>query len=84
MTSNFTDKDRENIAWKQYSDYKEGQSVNIPDKGSSGYVSKVVNNKDTGEQSYIITDIKLPENPTPAQLASAAFSKIQGKVNKIE
>jgi hypothetical protein len=67
----FSDFQRVDIAENEYKNYKEGQDVYIDDGATKiGYVSKVVNNKNTGEQSYIITDIKLPENPTPDQLAS--------------
>lgn len=67
----FSDLQRVDIAKNEYKNYKEGQDVYIDDGATKiGYVSKVVNNKDTGEQSYIITDIKLPDNPTQAQLAS--------------
>jgi hypothetical protein len=71
MTNDYSDKQHVAIAKEEYTEYKEGQLVKI-DKGATkiGYVSKVVNNKNTGEQSYIITDIKLPKNPTPDQLAS--------------
>ncbi|MHC5216618.1 hypothetical protein ACYSNR_08115 [Enterococcus sp. LJL128] len=70
MMNDFTDKDRENIAWEQYSDYKVGESVEIENVGSIGYVSKVVNNTETGEQTYIVTDKELPKNPTKEELAS--------------
>ncbi|MGM0217968.1 hypothetical protein [Enterococcus sp. AZ126] len=54
---NFTDEQRVEIAEREYKDLKINTKVTINDgKTSIGYVSKVVNNKKTGEQAYIITD----------------------------
>ncbi|EOI02654.1 hypothetical protein UAY_00901 [Enterococcus moraviensis ATCC BAA-383] len=71
MTNNYSDEQRVDIAKEEYAEYKEGQPAMI-DEGATtiGYVSKVVNNKETGEQAYIITDVELPNNPTPEQAAS--------------
>ncbi|MGM0217971.1 hypothetical protein [Enterococcus sp. AZ126] len=55
--TNYSDKQRVDIAKNEYDDYKEGEAVYIDDRNTKiGYVSKVVNNKKTGEQAYIITD----------------------------
>ncbi|MBC6308512.1 hypothetical protein HCJ66_02985 [Listeria sp. FSL L7-1582] len=65
---NLSDRDRINIAWAEYEDYSKGSKVKIKDIGTIGYVSESINNKKTGEQTYIITPEKLPKNPTPADL----------------
>jgi hypothetical protein len=50
----FSDFQRVDIAENEYKNYKEGQDVYIDDGATKiGYVSKAVNNKNTGEQSYI-------------------------------
>ncbi|MGX7200786.1 hypothetical protein ACWOD8_00660 [Enterococcus plantarum] len=54
---NFTDEQRVEIAEREYKDLKVNTKVTIDDgKTSIGYVSKVVNDKKTGEQAFIITD----------------------------
>lgn len=72
MGSNFSDEQRQEIAELQYKNLKEGAEVSLDDSSSTkiGYVSKVVNNKETGEQTYIVTDKKLPANPTSKDLES--------------
>lgn len=66
---NYSDKQRIGIAKQEYENYRIGQVIAI-DKGKTkiGYVSEFINNKKTGEQTYIITPEKLPKNPTPADL----------------
>ncbi|MBO0471043.1 hypothetical protein JZO66_10850 [Enterococcus sp. DIV0242_7C1] len=54
--TNYTDKERKLIAEQQYKDLKTNKKVNVKGIGTIGYVSKVVNDKKTGEQAYIITD----------------------------
>ncbi|MGX7200778.1 hypothetical protein BCR22_08220 [Enterococcus plantarum] len=54
---NFTDEQRVEIAEREYKDLKVNTKVTIDDgKTTIGYVSKVVNDKKTGEQAFIITD----------------------------
>ncbi|GBG95166.1 hypothetical protein LFYK43_16250 [Ligilactobacillus salitolerans] len=54
-----SEKERIYFANNEYHDYKENDVVNIKGKGKVGYVSKKINDLDTGEQAYIITS----ENP---------------------
>ncbi|PZL76470.1 hypothetical protein CI088_02790, partial [Enterococcus plantarum] len=53
----YSDKENVDIAQMEYRSYKEGDPVKINNNGTTiGYVSKVVNDKKTGEQAFIITD----------------------------
>lgn len=55
--TNFTDEERKLIAEQQYKNWNVNDEVTVNGgKTTIGYVSKVVNNKNTGEQAYIITD----------------------------
>ncbi|PZL77414.1 hypothetical protein CI088_01665, partial [Enterococcus plantarum] len=55
--ANFTDEQRVEIAKQEYKDLKINKKVTINNNDTTiGYVSKVVNNKETGEQAFIITD----------------------------
>ncbi|EOI06888.1 hypothetical protein UAY_00230 [Enterococcus moraviensis ATCC BAA-383] len=54
-----TDKENVELAKQEYDQYEVGETVTIGKgdrKKTIGYVSKVVNNKKTGEQAFIITD----------------------------
>lgn len=53
--NNFTDQDRLTIAEQEYKDWNVNDEV-IINGVTIGYVAKVINNKETGEQSFIITD----------------------------
>jgi hypothetical protein len=71
----YTDKQNFEIAMKQYpeggTDYTIGRLISIKDGDETikvGYVAEVIH-KPSGEDTYILTDKKLPENPTPKQLA---------------
>ena len=71
----YTDKQNLEIAMKQYppegTDYTIGQLISIEDGDKTikvGYVAEVIH-KPSGEDTYILTDKLLPENPTPRQLA---------------
>ncbi|MCO6017041.1 hypothetical protein CKN86_06190 [Carnobacterium divergens] len=56
MSDNYTDKQRMEIAEQEYNSYKESDPVKIgKEKNKIGYVSQV-NDKSTGEQSFVITD----------------------------
>lgn len=56
MSNNYTDKQRMEIAEQEYNSYKESDPVKIgKEKNKIGYVSQV-NDKSTGEQSFVITD----------------------------
>lgn len=80
-----TDRERIQITLKGYNDYsvKDPFKANDQDELSDeekaknreerilGYVAEVYN-KSTGEQSYVITDIELPKNPTKAD-----YKKVQ-------
>lgn len=57
MSKTYTDDERVQIAKKEYDNLKKNNPVTINNgKTTIGYVSKVVNDKKTGEQAYIITD----------------------------
>ena len=71
----YTDKQNLEIAMKQYppegTDYTIGQLISINNGDETikvGYVAEVIH-KPSGEDTYILTDKPLPENPTPRQLA---------------
>ncbi|WP_258379250.1 hypothetical protein [Enterococcus plantarum] len=53
--TNFTDEQRVEISKAEYNDLKTNKKVKI-NGGTIGYVSKVVNDKKTGEQAFIVTD----------------------------
>ncbi len=54
---NYTDYQNIQIAKQEYENYKIGQQVTIDKKRTPiGYVADVIDNKQTGEQTYIITD----------------------------
>lgn len=69
--SKYTDEHNFLIMKKQYPendiDYNIGELITV-DGVKVGYVSEVIH-KPSGEDTYILTDKKLPENPTPKQLA---------------
>ena len=69
--SKYTDEQNFLIMKKQYPendiDYNIGELITV-DGVKVGYVSEVIH-KPSGEDTYILTDKKLPENPTPRQLA---------------
>ena len=67
--SNYTDKQIIDIANKEYDNYTKGNIVRIDkNKIIIGYVSEV-NHKAWGEDSYVVTDEKMPENPTADDVA---------------
>ncbi|MGT2742719.1 hypothetical protein ACVRXX_05415, partial [Streptococcus plurextorum] len=66
----YTDIQRELITKESYKDYEFGDPVQIGSKGEKitiGYVAEV-EQSGSGFKAYVITDIKLPKNPTQAQL----------------
>ncbi|EAD9122800.1 DUF2974 domain-containing protein [Listeria monocytogenes] len=64
MSQFHTDQERVELAEKGYHKMKSGEAVNIPATNGGiktiGIVSQKINNKSTGEQSYIITDKYTP------------------------
>ncbi|TYU60608.1 Mbeg1-like protein [Listeria monocytogenes] len=64
MSQFHTDQERVELAEKEYHKMKSGEAVNIPATNGGiktiGIVSQKINNKSTGEQSYIITDKYTP------------------------
>ncbi|EKZ1018508.1 DUF2974 domain-containing protein [Listeria monocytogenes] len=64
MSQFHTDQERVELAEKEYHKMKSGEAVNIPTTNGGiktiGIVSQKINNKSTGEQSYIITDKYTP------------------------
>ncbi|MBF0780363.1 MULTISPECIES: hypothetical protein [unclassified Granulicatella] len=64
-----TDKERQELSEKQYKSYKINSPVRLnEEKDLVGYVSEI-KNKLSGENTYIVTDIKLPDTPTTDDLA---------------
>lgn len=60
MGNRYTDEQREDIAKQEYKPYKESDPVKIgKEKDTVGYLSQV-NDKPTGEQSFVITDVYVP------------------------
>ena len=65
----YTDKERKEMAERQYEKYDEGTRVLISSSGETvGYVSEI-KSKLSGENTYIVTDVPLPVNPTEEDLA---------------
>ena len=66
----YTDQERVNIALNEYRYYRIGEEVLINDTSKSiGYVADF-KDKATGEQTYVVTDKRLGENPSIMELAS--------------
>ena len=63
-----TDKQRMFLSLRQYDVMTERQEVYLDGEDIYGYVSEV-NHKKSGEDSYVITDIPMPENPTDEDFA---------------
>ncbi len=64
----YTDKERVEIAEKEYYNYALGHRVTIDNNRLTiGYVSKF---KDKAKQIYVVTDKRLGENPSIMELAS--------------
>ena len=66
----YSDEERVEIAKREYYNYEKGNPVLIG-KGnlSIGYVADF-KDKATGEQTYVVTDKRLRENPSIMELAS--------------
>ena len=64
----YTDKEKLEITNLEYNDYIRGAEVAYSHDKIVGYVSEV-NHKKSGEDSYVITDIPMPENPTDEDFA---------------
>ena len=64
----YTDKEKLEITNLEYKDYIRGAEVAYSQDKIVGYVSEV-NHKKSGEDSYVITDIPMPENPTEEDFA---------------
>lgn len=68
-----TDEQHVQIAKQEYGNYEVGQEVTIgKNKNSIGYVSDVINNKKTGEQTYVITDGN-PKTQNPEDVKNVTF-----------
>lgn len=59
MSKFYSEEEKVNIAKQQYKKLTVGQKISTPDGKLVGYVSKI-NDKPTGEQSFVITDINVP------------------------
>ncbi|MBF0780367.1 MULTISPECIES: SA1320 family protein [unclassified Granulicatella] len=69
VNNQYTDREREYIAKQQYTNHEPGSQILTLDKERNiGYVSEI-KNKLSGENTYIVTDIKLPDTPTTDDLA---------------
>lgn len=66
MNRDLTDKQKVELADKEYKNLKKGRLVKLDDKTQIGYVSQVIDDKNTGMQAYVIT-----ENPPSAGKANA-------------
>ena len=67
MSDNYTDKQRMEIAEQEHNSYKESDPVKIgQEKNKIGYVSQV-NDKPTGEQSFVVTDKYCPTSASIEQ-----------------
>lgn len=71
--TNFTDEERKLIAEQEYKKWRINEEVTI-NKGKTtiGYVSEVINNPKTGEQTYIITDGN-PKTQKPEDVKNVTF-----------
>ena len=66
----YKDQERVNMALNEYRYYRIGEEVLINDTSKSiGYVADF-KDKSTGEQTYVVTDKRLGENPSIMELAS--------------
>ncbi|MGT2965605.1 hypothetical protein BU200_10315, partial [Streptococcus acidominimus] len=64
----YTDKQNEQIAKQEYEPYEIGEPLRIgtgENKTTIGYVSEIEDTA-SGFQAYVVTDVKLPENPSQA------------------
>ncbi|MGM0217973.1 hypothetical protein [Enterococcus sp. AZ126] len=90
--TNFTDEERKLIAEQEYKNWTVNDEVTInKGKKSIGYVSKVVNDKKTGEQAFIITDgnpkVQKPSevnNVTVLYQGSTSPEKIGSQAGKVK
>ncbi|HFI0306938.1 TPA: hypothetical protein ACGOVM_002046 [Streptococcus suis] len=66
----YTSKQRQEISEKSYSSYQVGKPVQIGSKGEKVTIGYVASVEKTGSEfkAYVITDIKLPKDPTQEQL----------------
>ena len=64
----YTDKEKLEITKLEYENYIRDKVVQLSNKKIIGYVSEV-NHKSWGEDSYVVTDEKMPENPTAEDYA---------------
>lgn len=69
MAGQYTESQLLEISRQQYDSLNRTDPITINNKKTViGYVSEI-NNKASGEQSYVITDVQLPPDPTPEDLA---------------
>ncbi|MEY8538432.1 hypothetical protein AALM99_08265 [Lactococcus muris] len=69
----YSDKERLDVAKMEYRSYKKGDPVKINNNSKTiGYVSEVINNQKTGEQTYIITDGN-PKTQKPEDVKNVTF-----------
>ena len=65
----YSDLERQEIAEREYRKYNSGDEVRInEEKDLIGYVSEI-KSKLSGENTYIVTDVPLPVNPTEEDLS---------------
>lgn len=64
MANTYNDKERKEIAELEYQNLTLEQELKLQNKDKTiGYVSQV-NDKSTGEQSFVVTDVYVPKNCT--------------------
>lgn len=59
MNKYYSDKEHVEIARKEYDGWEKGYEVKLNNDKPLGYISQI-NNKPTGEQSFVITDNYVP------------------------
>ncbi len=71
--SNFSDEERVSIAKQEYKNLELNKKVYVDNNRISiGYVSEIINNPNTGEQTYIITDGN-PKTQKPEDVKNVTF-----------
>ncbi|MBL3717206.1 hypothetical protein GHK52_10420, partial [Lactococcus garvieae] len=72
MSKRYTDNEHVQIAKKEYDKLSINNPVTINNGQTIGYVSEVINNQKTGEQTYIITDGN-PKTQKPEDVKNVIF-----------
>ncbi len=71
--TDFSDKQRVEIAKQQYAEYEVGSVVTIENETIKiGYVAEVIHHHETGKHAYILTSEKLSSNAKESEIAGVA------------